>query len=151
MDTELVNEIRDKVQPAVKQLIALAAERGLSVIEICQDGMEITVSCPPTAMVGPLEAEDADAQAATAVEEHKMLPVLSTLVGIFKTRPVPEKPPVTVVGTQVEQGQVLGYVESMSLTYEIHAPTGGRLAEVLVEEGHPVEYGQPLVVLEATE
>jgi acetyl-CoA carboxylase biotin carboxyl carrier protein len=150
MDTHLVNELREQVQPAVLQLIALAAERELSSLAICQGGLEISVERRP----GPLASAVAPTPSAAVAQEdehHRMVPVLSTLVGIFKTRSATEKAPVAEVGARVESGQVLGYIESMRLTYEIHAPSPGRLAEILVEEGHPVEYAQPLLVLEADE
>lgn len=149
MDGQLVKELKDTVRPAVEELVSLAAERGLCAVEICQDGLEIRVERLPGAI-------DTALQPVTDVppaldEHHRMVPVLSTLVGVFRLRPAPEKDPAATVDADIEAGHVLGYVESMGLTYEVHAPVAGRLAEIIVEEGHPVEYGQPLMVLEAAE
>lgn len=149
MDGQLVKEIKDTVRPALEQIIGLATERGLAVVEICQDGLEIRVERLPGAVDTAFPLVD---EAPPAVDEHhRMVPVLSTLVGVFRLRPAPEKAPAAAVDTDIEAGCVLGYVESMGLTYEVHAPVAGRLAEIIVEEGHPVEYGQPLMVLEAAE
>ena len=146
MDAEIVKELRDNVRPAVEQLIGLLTERGLSMLEVRQDGMDIRIE----RQAGTVVAEEPASAPVPALDEHhRMVPVLSTLVGVFRTRPATDKPQATVVGTEVEVGRVLGFVESMGLTYEVHAPAAGRLAEILVEEGHPVEFGQPLVVLEA--
>ena len=149
MDGQLVKELRENVRPAVEQLIALAAERGLSMVEIHQDGLEIRVEgIPGTVEPAPTVVEELP----TVADEHlRMVPVLSTLVGVFRFRPTPEKAPAVEVDTEVAVGRVLGYVESMGLTYEVQAPVTGRLADIIVEEGHPVEYGQPLMVLEAAE
>lgn len=150
MDEQLVKELRDQVRPMVEQMIALAAERGLATLELHQNGIEIRVdgAALGSAPVLPVEASDV---APALDEHHAMVPVLSTLVGTFRTRPQAEKPPAAPVGTDVDEGQLLGFVESMGLTYEVHAPVRGRMTEILVEEGHPVEYGQPLVVLEAAD
>ena len=76
-----------------------------------------------------------------------MLPVRSTLVGLFHSSSGGKT---ATVGTQVEAGQVVAWIESMRLMYEVHAPRSGRLAEILVDDGNAVEYGQPLMVLETT-
>lgn len=149
MDGQLVKEMKDTVRPAVEQLITLAAERGLCMVEICQDGLEIRVERLPGTVDTALQHVE---ETPPAVDEHhRMVPVLSTLVGVFRLRSAPEKEPAATVDTEIEAGRVLGYVESMGLTYEVPAPVAGRLAEIIVEEGHPVEYGQPLMVLEAAE
>lgn len=148
MDAQIIKELRDNVRPAVEQLIGLLNERGLSMVEVRQDGMDIRIERRGAPIV---VAEPPSAPVPALDEHHHMVPVLSTLVGVFRTRPAAEKPQATAVGTTVTVGRVLGYVESMGLTYEVHAPVAGRLAEILVEEGHPVEFGQPLVVLEAAE
>lgn len=152
MDTELIEALRNTVQPAVHALIALADERGVSALEICQNGMRIAVERRPglraTAAATAPEDESSALAAEDEVNRH-LTPVLSTLVGTFKTRTAADAQPAAVVGGTVAAGQVLGWIESMRLSYEVHAPSAGSVAEILVEDGHPVEYGQPLIVLEA--
>lgn len=153
MDAGFAREVRHKVRPAVEQLIAVAAERGLSLIGMRQDDLEITVERAPTALPR-LFAETPEAQPGEE-EARRLLPVLSTLVGTFRMQapssrdggPTTGAPPASI-GACVNQGEVLGYIESMRLLYEIHAPARGRLADILVDEGNAVEYGQPLMVVE---
>lgn len=88
------------------------------------------------------------AQPAPSAEEPASRPmegvlVRSHLVGIFHARASEKQPPVTV-GTVVREGQVLGAIESMRMLYEVTASAPGSVAEVLVEDGQPVEYGQEL-------
>ncbi|MBS2025737.1 MAG: acetyl-CoA carboxylase biotin carboxyl carrier protein [Deltaproteobacteria bacterium] len=74
--------------------------------------------------------------------------VNSPFVGTFYRSPSPEAPSFADVGTIVKKGQVLCIVEAMKLMNEIEAEQGGRVVEVLVPNGAPVEYGEPLFRLE---
>ena len=75
--------------------------------------------------------------------------VTSPFVGTFYRTPAPDQPPFVDVGTNVRKGQVLCIVEAMKLMNEIEAEVAGRVAEVLVENGQPVEFGQALFRIEA--
>ena len=68
----------------------------------------------------------------------------SPLVGTFYSASSPDSAPFVKVGDTVKKGQVLGIVEAMKLMNEIESECAGTVAEVLVENGEPVEYGQPL-------
>ena len=70
--------------------------------------------------------------------------VRSPVVGTFWRRPAPGEDPFVEVGDRVEPGQVLCIVEAMKVMNEVRADRAGLIEEVLVEEGQPVEYGQPL-------
>jgi acetyl-CoA carboxylase biotin carboxyl carrier protein len=72
----------------------------------------------------------------------------SPFVGTFYRTPAPDQPPFVDVGSVVKKGQVLCIVEAMKLMNEIEAETAGRVAEVLVENGQPVEFGQALFRIE---
>jgi acetyl-CoA carboxylase biotin carboxyl carrier protein len=65
-------------------------------------------------------------------------------VGTFYASPSPEAEVFATVGSRIEAGQVLCIIEAMKLMNEIEADVGGELARVFVENGHPVEYGEPL-------
>jgi acetyl-CoA carboxylase biotin carboxyl carrier protein len=143
VDADVIAEIRDKVQPALRELIALASERGLSALSVAGDGMQLEIRRGH----GPAPVATPAVDKPTGIEElheSSLVPVRSTLVGVFRRGPLGQS---LKIGDNVESDQVLAYVESMKLMHEVKAPQAGQLAEILVEEGHPVEYGQPLMVL----
>ena len=72
----------------------------------------------------------------------------SPIVGTFYRSSSPDKPPYVEVGDVVKKGQVLCIIEAMKLMNEIESETAGKIVQVLVENGAPVEYGQPLFVIE---
>ncbi len=74
--------------------------------------------------------------------------ITSPFVGTFYRTPAPDQPPFVEVGTVVKKGQVLCIVEAMKLMNEIEAEVAGRVAEILVENGQPVEFGQALFRIE---
>ena len=95
-------------------------------------------------------AVSASAVSATVLEEVIPIPALlrSPQVGTFYVSAEPEGEPFLRVGDPVEQGQVIGLIEAMKLISEVEAERDGVVRRVLVEDGHPVEYGQPLFELE---
>jgi len=74
--------------------------------------------------------------------------VTSPFVGTFYRTPAPDQPPFVEVGSVVRKGQVLCIVEAMKLMNEIEADAAGKIAEILAENGQPVEFGQPLFRIE---
>ena len=104
---------------------------------------------PTPPAVAPVAAAAAAAPAAAAEKPAaKAAPgtftVNSPFVGTFYRAASPDNPPFADVGTVVKKGQVLCIVEAMKLMNEIEAEQPGRLVEVLVQNGSPVEYGEPL-------
>ena len=89
---------------------------------------------PATGPGGPVTSNDLDLK--------------SPMVGTFYRAPSPDNPNYVEVGAQVKKGAVLCIVEAMKLMNEIEAETDGRVAEILAENGQPVEYGQPLFRIE---
>lgn len=86
----------------------------------------------------------ADSTPAPATDEHI---IKSPIVGTFYAGPSPDAGPFVRVGDAVEAGQTVCIIEAMKLMNEIEADIGGEVARVLVENGQPVEYGQPLFVI----
>jgi acetyl-CoA carboxylase biotin carboxyl carrier protein len=86
--------------------------------------------------------------AAPAEAEEVLHEVKSPIVGTFYESPSPGAPAFVKIGDQVEVGQVLCIVEAMKLMNEIEAEVAGRVAEILVENGQPVEFGQALFRIE---
>ncbi|WP_243707770.1 acetyl-CoA carboxylase biotin carboxyl carrier protein [Micromonospora sp. KC606] len=105
----------------------------------------------PTAAVEPARAPEA-----TALAPRPQPPagpagraeVRSPIVGTFYRAPEPGAAPFVRVGDLVRPGQVVGIVEAMKLMNEVTAERAGRVVEVLVDDGRPVEYDQPLVALD---
>ena len=98
---------------------------------------------PPAAAAAPAAAAPPPA-AAKAADDKKTFTVNSPFVGTFYRSASPDSPPFVDVGQVVKKGQVLCIVEAMKLMNEIEAEQPGRLVEVLVQNGSPVEYGEQL-------
>ncbi len=79
-----------------------------------------------------------------------LLTVASPIVGTFYRAPAPDAEAYVEIGQVVKKGQILCVIEAMKLMNEIEAETDGRVIEVLVENAHAVEYGQPLFLIEPT-
>lgn len=114
------------------------------VVQVMQGaGGAPVAAAAPLAMPGAPQAA-AEPEAAAAPAGH---PVTSPLVGTFYRSPSPEAPSFVEVGSHVEVDQVLCIVEAMKVMNEIKADVAGEVLEVLVENGEPVEYGQPLFLV----
>lgn len=96
----------------------------------------------PMAAAAPAAPETASAEAEEPVKAGKI--VESPLVGTFYAAPAEDAAPFVAVGDTVKKGQTLAIVEAMKLMNEIESEFDGTIAEILVENGQPVEYGQPL-------
>lgn len=96
----------------------------------------------PMAAAAPAAPETAPAEAEEPVKAGKI--VESPLVGTFYAAPAEDAAPFVAVGDTVKKGQTLAIVEAMKLMNEIESEFDGTIAEILVENGQPVEYGQPL-------
>ena len=143
---------------AIRALAKLLDETGLSEIEIQRDGASIRVarnSIAGGARTWPAEAsvgrapEMVAASAAVAIEpsEHPGL-VASPMVGTAYLGPSPGARPFVEVGGQVKTGETLIIIEAMKTMNQIPAPRSGTVIQILVEDGQPVEYGEPLMIIE---
>ncbi|WP_262921745.1 acetyl-CoA carboxylase biotin carboxyl carrier protein [Salinibacter ruber] len=108
--------------------------------EAAQDDTS-TAPAPDATENGTAEAEETDA----AAEEHV---VKAPIVGTFYRAPSPDDPPFVEVGDEVQEGDVLCIIEAMKLMNEIECETSGTVKEILVEDAEPVEFDQPLFVLD---
>jgi acetyl-CoA carboxylase biotin carboxyl carrier protein len=143
----------------VKKLIELLEESGISEIEI-SEGEEsvrisrypkpgVTTTAAPAAPAAPLPA----AAAALAPAEAPAPPVqgqqvTAPMVGTFYSGPAPGAKPFVEIGTEVKPGDTLCVIEAMKMMNQIESEFAGRVVSVLVENGSPVEFGQPLFVIE---
>lgn len=83
-----------------------------------------------------------------AVKSEKEKHIISPMVGTFYRSPSPDAQPFVEVGAQVKKGQVVCIVEAMKLMNEIESEFSGKIVSMLIENGQPVEYGEPLFVVE---
>jgi acetyl-CoA carboxylase biotin carboxyl carrier protein len=91
-----------------------------------------------------------EAASATAPVEKKHT-VTASLVGIFHSWAKPKTPPLVHVGDRVKIGQVVGTIQSLNVINEVELLVAGRIVEILVQDGQPVEYGQPLMMIDSSE
>lgn len=94
-------------------------------------------------------ASTADSAAASPVEKKHT--VTASLVGIFHTWAKPKTPPLVNVGDRVKVGQVVGTIQSLNVINEVESLVAGRVVEIFVQDGQPVEYGQPLMTIDSSE
>jgi acetyl-CoA carboxylase biotin carboxyl carrier protein len=104
------------------------------------------IAAPALVVPPPTSRRGAPAQA-PALEENQRL-VTSPMVGTFYRASSPDAEPFIEEGAAVRKGQTICIIEAMKMMNEIEAEMAGRVAKILCENGQPVEYGQPLVVVE---
>ena len=144
----------------VRKLADILTDTGLSEIEVECDGLKIRVAKTLTsapiqyaAAPAPVAAVAAPAAAAptgeaAAPERRKGDVVNSPMVGTVYLQPQPDAPAFVKVGDTVSAGQTLMIVEAMKTMNPIPAPKAGKVVEIIVEDAQPVEFGEPLVVIE---
>jgi acetyl-CoA carboxylase biotin carboxyl carrier protein len=114
-----------------------------------QAAVAIAPSKPQPRTPGKVTASTVDKSAAAAIElQDNQKMVESPMVGTFYRAASPDSEPFVEEGTQVRKGQPLCLIEAMKMMNEIEADTAGRVVRILVDNGNPVEYGQPLMILE---
>lgn len=139
-------------QELIRQLAALLKETELSEIEIETDNLKLRVSrqvSQMTAHVAAAPAAPASAAAATPAEAaaHPGA-VASPMVGTTYLAAEPGAAPYVTVGSTVKEGQTVLIIEAMKTMNHIPAPRAGKVTAILVEDGQPVEFGEPLLVIE---
>ena len=100
----------------------------------------------PQPVAAPAETEASSP--ATKEDDSKYITIKSPIIGTFYRRPSPDKPNFAEVGDTIAKGDVLCIIEAMKIMNQIEADIDGKLIRVLVENGDPVEYGQPLFVID---
>ena len=103
-----------------------------------------TALTPPIAIASG-EPPTAPPSAAAPVLDSKWIEVKSPMVGTFYRSPAPDEPPYVEVGDRIRTGQTICIIEAMKLMNEIEAEVSGQVMELLVQNGEPVEYDQPLM------
>lgn len=99
----------------------------------------------------PASRSGAQAPAAAPGDPSSLVEVCAPMVGTFYRAPAPAAPPYVDVGDVIVPGQVLFIIEAMKMMNEIEAEVQGVVRQILVESGEPVEYGQPVLLVEPKE
>jgi len=144
----------------IRELAGLLEETGLTEIEIeiegrrirVARGVNLTTTLTTTGNGGSVEPqrEHRDLKRGAQTEDVAVHPgsVTSPMVGTAYRSPEPSAPPFVEVGSRVVAGQTLLIIEAMKTMNQIPSPKAGTVIAILIEDGQPVEYGEPLVVIE---
>jgi acetyl-CoA carboxylase biotin carboxyl carrier protein len=153
-----VSESRSAVdKDLIRELSALLEETGLSEIEIEQSGLRVRVvrgghvvaAAPMASNPAALAVAPAGITSAATPDPAKHPGVVaSPMVGTAYLSPEPGARPFVEVGSQVLAGQTLLIIEAMKTMNQIPAPRGGTVKQILIEDGRPVEFGEPLMIIE---
>ena len=142
-------------QQLIRELAELLNKTGLTEIEIEKSGLKVRVARTVTvqaAVAAPIAAAASATSAAAkpAGNDPAKHPgaVKSPMVGTCYRSPEPSAPAFIDVGTRVSQGDTLLIIEAMKTMNQIPAPHAGKVTAILVENGQPVEFGEPLVIIE---
>jgi acetyl-CoA carboxylase biotin carboxyl carrier protein len=138
----------------IRSLAAILDETGLSEIEIEKSGLRIRVArnvqivaAAPMAAAAARPAGQGGAPKPTEVSGHPGL-VASPMVGTAYMSPSPGAAPFVKVGDMVTEGQTMLIIEAMKTMNQIPAPRAGRVTQVIIGDGQPVEFGEPLLIIE---
>lgn len=157
----------------IQSLIKFVAKSGASEVKLEMEDIKITIrtgslghSYPettlvqqipmpqvPTAPMGapqaapPSQEGAAPAEASQAVDS-KYITIKSPIIGTFYRKPAPDKPPFVEVGSNIVQGDVLCVIEAMKLFNDIESEVSGKIVKILVDDSSPVEFDQPLFLVD---
>lgn len=139
----------------VRQLLKLMDSSDLEelVIEQGQEGLKLTLRKPTPAVAAFVDDEgdyyDGAEQGATDNQAaQKDVTIVAPLVGIFRSSMKAGGKPLVTVGDIVREGQVVAAIESLNVHNDVEATTSGRVREITMQDGQPVEYGQSLIILD---
>jgi acetyl-CoA carboxylase biotin carboxyl carrier protein len=144
----------------VKKLIELLEESGISELEISEGEESVRISRHPRMAMQPAPAAPMAAAApaaaaetpATAAGKHKPKTddstVTSPMVGTYYSASAPGAKSFVEIGTEVKVGQILCIIEAMKMMNQIESDKAGKITAILAKNGEPVEFGQPLFIIE---
>lgn len=156
----------------IQSLIKFVAKSGASEVKLEMEDLKITIRTgshtsgneptyvqqipmaqAPIAMPQQVQAEalaDTTAPPATekADEEAKYITIKSPIIGTFYRKPGPDKPSFVEVGTEIGKGDVLCVIEAMKLFNDIESEVSGKIVKILVDDSSPVEFDQPLFLVD---
>lgn len=143
----------------IEEVIRLMETHNLSEISIEEEGVKIhlrkgpsgqiekTLNAPPSLVLTP-SAESVSPQAKE--ETRNLVEIKAPMVGTFYRAPASDATPFVDIGSAIKEGDVLCIIEAMKLMNEIKAELKGKVVDILVENGEPIEFGQVLFLVEPT-
>jgi acetyl-CoA carboxylase biotin carboxyl carrier protein len=157
-DTKSAANFKSDDSALIRELALLLDETSLTEIEIERAGLRLRVArnisvaatMPMQMAAAPAALPAAAVAAAPAAADLSKHPgaVTSPMVGTAYWAPEPGAKPFIEVGSKVSVGQTLLIIEAMKTMNQIPSPRAGTVTQILVEDGQPVEYGEPLVIIE---
>ena len=154
----------------IQSLIKFVAKSGASEVKLEMEDIKITIrtgdhqshspdttivqqipmaQAPVAAAQAPVAAEAAAPGATPAAEEEsKYITIKSPIIGTFYRRPSPDKSNFVEVGKEIQQGDVLCVIEAMKLFNDIESEVSGKVVKILVDDSSPVEFDQPLFLVD---
>lgn len=154
----------------IQELIKIINKSNISELSIEQEAFKITIkqkenevqqvyavpapapvpvaAAPVAPVAAPAAAPAAPAAAPAAAKADNLVTIKSPMIGTFYRSGGPDKPPFVQVGDEVNTGKVVCIIEAMKLFNEIESEVSGKIVKVLVEDASPVEYDQPLFLVE---
>jgi acetyl-CoA carboxylase biotin carboxyl carrier protein len=153
----------------VQELVKIINKTNIAEISIEEEGLKITIKqkeeptppvmapmhttylqapAAPAAAPAPMPAAPAAPAKAAEVPAENLLTIKSPMIGTFYRSPAPDKPVFVNVGDDISVGKVVCIIEAMKLFNEIESEVKGRIVKVLVEDASPVEYDQPLFLVD---
>lgn len=154
----------------IQNLIRFVARSGASEVKLEMDDVKITIKTgsdsettivqqlpvqatpviPAQAPTAPSAqpAVEVPASTSTGADESKYITIKSPIIGTFYRKPSPDKPVFVEVGSSIKEGDVLCVIEAMKLFNEIESEVTGKIVKVLVDDASPVEFDQPLFLVD---
>ena len=152
----------------IQNLIKFVAKSGASEVKLEMDDIKITIKTgdersettyvqqiPVNAPVAQMQAAQAAPDATPAApapvasdDNSKYITIKSPIIGTFYRKPSPEKPVFAEVGSTIKEGDVLCVIEAMKLFNEIESEVSGKIVKILVDDSSPVEFDQPLFLVD---
>jgi len=160
--TKQIMELKD-----IQNLIKFVAKSGANEVKLEMEDIKITIKTGPgktettilqqspigvpqmsMPQAAPVSKEPVSTAKASKEENLKYVEITSPIIGTFYRKPSPDKPTFVEVGDTVNPDSVVCMVEAMKLFNEIEAEVSGKIVKVLIEDGTPVEFGQPLFLVD---
>lgn len=137
----------------LKELIELLKDTDITEVQIEKEGTKVKIRREKMLSSIDIPVHKSSALhekiiAETGEETQRLVTITSPIVGTFYRTPSPETNPFVEVGSKVKKNQVLCIVEAMKLMNEIESEVDGIIIKILVENGQPVEYGEPLFLID---
>src|SRR5690606_6742787 len=156
----------------IQNLIKFVAKSGASEVKLEMDDVKITIKtgseenrettyvqqipmgtmqqqpAMPAPQAAPQSSETPTAAPVAVAEDSKYITIKSPIIGTFYRKPSPDKDPFVEVGDSIKEGDVLCVIEAMKLFNEIESEVSGKIVKVLVDDSSPVEFDQPLFLVD---